>query len=112
VENNAYVLTITNMEQLARVTILVNGYLRTPKIVQFAALVAWLNANGGQSLKCLPINTSDILKDAWASGFFDADGSFDVQVRSKVEGKPSSKNRVIARFLPHPQRGRGEWNNV
>ena len=98
--NHAYVLTISSINGLHNIVNLINGYLRTPKIGQFNKLIEWLNNNSSTVSKgfifCHDVDNSNILNNAWLSGFIDADGSFDVKVREKSDsGK--GKNRVEAR---------------
>lgn len=94
-DNNAYVLTITNIQDLTRIITLMNGYLRTPKVHQFNKMIQWLNQNSDMSFVSLQVDKSPMLSNAWLSGFLDADGSFDVKVRDKsLDGK--GQNRVEA----------------
>jgi hypothetical protein len=95
VENHAYVLVISNIQQLMNVVQLMSLHLRTPKVHRFNQLVLWLN-NNGSSLTNAVIDTSPLLVNAWLAGFIDADGSFDVKVRTNVDGK--GKNRVEVRM--------------
>lgn len=75
---------------------LINGYLRTPKIDQFNKLVAWINNNSNNNYTINEPDTSSILKNAWLSGFIDADGSFSINIRNKtIDGK--GKHRIEAR---------------
>lgn len=108
-DNHAYVLTIASVKGLSNVASLMNGLLRTPKIDKFHALIKWLNSNTDTNYPILPVDTSSILQNAWLSGFFDADGSFDVRLRHK-KGDGSGKNRVEIRIrleqrMTDPQTG-------
>ena len=40
---NAYIFTINNMEGLVLVANIINGYMRTPKIISLYKLIDWLN---------------------------------------------------------------------
>lgn len=98
-ENHAYVLIISGINGLQNVIYLMNGYLRTPKVHQFNKLIQWINTNyfSTEPIVCNDVDTSPIISNAWLSGFIDADGSFDVQVRERSsDGK--GKNRVEARL--------------
>lgn len=95
-ENYAYVLTITSISGLTMIINLINGYLRTPKIDKFNKLVSWINNNSNSTFPIFEPDTSSIVKNAWLSGFIDADGSFSINIRKKtVDGK--GKNRIEAR---------------
>lgn len=96
-DNHAYVLTISSLKALSYVVSLINGLLRTPKIYKFHALIEWLNATKNMNYPILPVDDSPLFENAWLSGFFDADGSFDVKVRSKNDNG-SGKNRVEIRI--------------
>lgn len=96
-ENSAYVLVISSISGLTIVIHLINGYLRTPKIDQFNKLVDWINKKSNSNLSIYEPDTSSILKNAWLSGFIDADGSFSINIREKTsDGK--GKNRIEARL--------------
>jgi hypothetical protein len=94
VENNAYVLTVTSISGLLNMVSLMSGYLRTPKINRFNNIIRWLNEHGS-TLELSVLDTSQVFSNAWLSGFWDADGSFDLRVREIAKG--ATKNRVEAR---------------
>lgn len=96
-ENSAYVLVITSISRLTTIINLINGYLRTPKIDQFNKLVSWINNNSNNNFSINDPDTSSILKNAWLSGFIDADGSFSINILKKtMDGK--GKDRIEARL--------------
>jgi hypothetical protein len=95
VDNHTYVLTITSLSGLLKVIGLINGHLRTPKITKFNAMIARINNDTGSSIATHSVDQSDLLSNAWLSGFIEADGSFDVRVSQTSTG--SVKNRVSAR---------------
>lgn len=95
-ENHAFVLTFCTISELNNIICLINGYLRGPKIEHFKLLIDWLNKNTDSSLICKSLDSSDLLKNAWLSGFIDADGSFDIRVSLVKNG--ATKDRVAARF--------------
>jgi len=95
-ENRAYVLTFNTLSQLNNIICLINGYLRGPKIEHFKSLIDWMNKNTNSSLICKTPDNSDLLKNAWLSGFIDAEGSFDIRVSLVKHG--ALKDRVAARF--------------
>lgn len=63
-DNNAYVLTITNIQDLTRIITLMNGYLRTPKVHQFNKMIQWLNQNSDMSFVSLQVDKSPMLSNA------------------------------------------------
>lgn len=95
-DNNAYVLTITNLADLANVIGLISPYVRTPKVNQLNMLMAWMNTNSNNNFDLVSPCTGHVLSDGWLAGFIDADGSFDIRVREKAAGH--AKDRVEARF--------------
>ena len=95
-DNHAFVLTLNTVSSLNNIIDLINGYLRGPKIYHFKSLIDWLNGTTGSSLICKHQDNSNLLKNAWLSGFIDAEGSFDIRVSLAKNG--SLKDRVAARF--------------
>ena len=96
VENHAYVLTISSIPELIKMIQLMNGCLRTPKVARFNDLIHIINHRTGSSIPTYNVDNSNILDNAWLSGFIDADGSFDIRVSQTSDG--STKNRVSARM--------------
>lgn len=96
VDNHVYVLTITSISGLLNIISLINGHLRTPKLTQFNKMIEWINNNTGSTISTHLPDTSDLLKNAWLSGFIEADGSFDIRISLIEFG--ALKNRVAARF--------------
>jgi LAGLIDADG endonuclease/Cytochrome C and Quinol oxidase polypeptide I len=99
--NNACVLVISPVKGLKRIIDFVNGEFRTPKIIQLYNLIDWINENHSSSIKKLPLKNGNLDKDAWFSGFIDADGSFSVQ-HTKLEN--NNKKRKISCRLRIEQR--------
>ncbi|KAI9491102.1 Dod COI i3 grp IB protein, partial [Zychaea mexicana] len=100
-KGNYVLYEIQNQAGLLKLTNLIYGKIRTPKIEALNRLIDWLNnknVNGNIfEYSELDLNTSPIINNAWLSGFIDADGSFDVKVREKsYNGK--GKNRVETRL--------------
>lgn len=94
---NACTLTIVSKEGLLKVVFLLNGKLRTPKVVHFGNLITWINSKYSTNIEIRPSDTTSILNNAWLSGFIDADGSFGLHIRKKSsDGK--GKNRIESRF--------------
>jgi hypothetical protein len=101
-ENHACVLTISSLSGLKLVVSLLNGKLRTPKIIKFNNMIDWINnytaAAEPESANFLnySVDTTPLIENGWLSGFIDADGSFDIRVTQKSQNHP--KNSVSARF--------------
>lgn len=89
-ENHAYVLTFSGHALMAIIH-LMNGYLRTPKLYKFNSMITFYQLKGYTLLQH-DTDKSNILHNAWLSGFIDAEGSFEVKTRISNE-----KPRVEAR---------------
>nr|YP_009649313.1 LAGLIDADG endonuclease [Rhizopogon vinicolor]QDA23227.1 LAGLIDADG endonuclease [Rhizopogon vinicolor] len=90
-KENAIVWTIGRHSELLNFIKLINGYLRTPKIVKFNNLINWLNNEFDYNIPIYNINTEDLSKDGWFSGFFDADGGFKIRYTEKIINTITSK---------------------
>lgn len=77
-------LNIYSKEGLLNFINLVNGKLRTPKASQMDVVINWL-IKQGVNIKKLPLCSVPINKDAWLTGFIDADGSFGIRQTFKKE---------------------------
>lgn len=116
-DEHAHVLAITSITQLQKVVNIMNGKLRTPKINQFNNLIVWLNEKNS-NIRMNNINNSNIVRNAWLSGFIDSDGSFGINIRQKSSERPlRSKNRVEARFrieqrMIDPLRGQSYYDII
>lgn len=82
---NAYTFCVSKREDLARLTNIINGYMRTPKINQLYQLIDWLN-NFEFNIEKKPLDSSPLNSNAWLSGLIDSDGHFSVRC-SILEGK-------------------------
>nr|YP_010470465.1 LAGLIDADG endonuclease [Inonotus hispidus]YP_010691042.1 LAGLIDADG endonuclease [Phellinus igniarius]UVF37953.1 LAGLIDADG endonuclease [Inonotus hispidus]WBU93143.1 LAGLIDADG endonuclease [Phellinus igniarius] len=97
---NACRLTINDFEGIILLVNLLNGYLRTPKIVMFYRLIDFLNLRFPElNILKKAQNSSSLDSDAWLSGFIDADGHFRVNATQKsvtcmFEIVQSSKNHL------------------
>jgi len=101
-ENHAYVWTISSISDLNNIIKLINGKLRGPKIEHFNNLIEWMNNNKGSNFICKSKDISNLLENAWLSGFIDAEGSFDIRVSLIKNG--ALKDRVAARFRLEQQK--------
>lgn len=73
-----YNYTINNKTGLLLLIGLVNGYFRTPKLIKFNSLICYFN-DLGYDIESFTIDTSQIISNAWLSGFIDANGSFQIR---------------------------------
>lgn len=82
---------------------LLNGYLRTPKILKFNELIVWLNNKYNYNIPIHSPDVSDLNKNGWLAGFIDADGSFKVRYTEKLicdnTSKVLRKGRIEVRFI-------------
>ena len=100
-QDNACVLVISPVAGLVRITQLINGELRTPKIDQLYKLIDWLNNNHNRNIVKLPLKKNNLENNGWLSGFIDSDGSFSVQYTKLESG---AKKRKISCRLRIEQR--------
>jgi LAGLIDADG endonuclease/Cytochrome C and Quinol oxidase polypeptide I len=95
VENNACVLTISNIDSLKYIVNLMNPYLRTPKINQVNKLIDWINKKQNRNDKYLILCKNSLDADSWLAGFIDADGSFHIRYTTLSTGL---KERIAMTF--------------
>jgi LAGLIDADG endonuclease len=69
---------IQDRKSVINIALLINGYLRTPKINAFYRMVDFLNLKGAQITK-LSLDNSCIGSNAWLAGFIDSDGHFSIK---------------------------------
>ena len=100
-QDNACVLVVSPVAGLVKITQLINGELRTPKVDQLYKLIDWLNNNHKKNIIKLPLKNSNLENNSWLSGFIDSDGSFSVQ-HTKLES--GAKKRKISCRLRIEQR--------
>nr|YP_009364333.1 hypothetical protein [Ophiocordyceps sinensis]ARF03404.1 hypothetical protein [Ophiocordyceps sinensis] len=77
--SNAYILSINKMEGIILVTNIINGYMRTPKVLALHRLIDWLNSRFDLSIEKKNKDMKDITSNCWLAGFIDADGHFSVR---------------------------------
>jgi hypothetical protein len=128
VKENAIVYTITRKSELLNVVQVMNGFLRTPKIQEFNALLNYLisgknkntvrdqyllNKAEGDSQALGHVNKVNILQHTvdqsslfdnyWLAGFIDADGGFKIRYTAKQihekTGKVLTKERIELKFV-------------
>jgi hypothetical protein len=97
---NAYILTINNYSGLLLLINLLNGNMRTPKIISLYKLIEWFNHTLNINIEKKNLNNGTINSNSWLSGFIDADGHFYVRVTTishypKIECKFELTQRQI-----------------
>ena len=101
-KENAIVWIIGSHKELVNMINLLNGYLRTPKIIKFNELIVWLNNKYNYNIPIHSPDTSDLNENGWLAGFIDADGGFKVRFTEKLicekTSKVLSKGRIEVRF--------------
>ncbi len=98
---NAYRYTINSGKGLVRVISLLNGKMKTGKILKLYQLIDWVHQNMKPKnlvfLK-LPINSEPLEQNAWLSGFIEADGHFSIRTTSSQTSRKSESIKVECKF--------------
>ena len=97
-QNAGHVLwQIQKLEDVIKIINIINGFLRTGKIVEFHRAIQWCNDNLYTNIKPLPLNNSRICSDGWLAGFVNKNSSFSITVsdRSRVISELKIKVNVI-----------------
>lgn len=77
---NAYILSINNIIGLLLIVKLINGKMRTAKIVSLNKLIKWLNCRYEYlSIDLNPLNKELLINNSWLAGFIEADGHFSLR---------------------------------
>jgi hypothetical protein len=101
-KENAIVWIINSHKELVTMINLLNGYLRTPKIIKFNKLIVWLNERYNYNILIHSPDTSDLNENGWLAGFIDADGGFKIRYTEKLlcenTSKVLRKGRIEVRF--------------
>jgi hypothetical protein len=63
-KNNACVLVVSPVKGLKILIELINGELRTPKIIQLYNLIDWVNKNHSSNYEKLPLKQYNLDKDS------------------------------------------------
>lgn len=109
-KENAIVWINNSHKDLINMINLLNGYLRTPKIIKFNELIVGLNKKYNYNITTYSPDTSDLDKNGWLAGFIDADGGFKIRYSEKlISGtKVLRKGRIEVRFalVPHGRASR------
>lgn len=115
---NACVLTINNYEGVIKLTLLINGKLRTNKIERLWELIDWLNNPPTKeffnfetrklfynlNIEKLPLDRSPLYNNPWLAGFIEADGSFGIRHTE------NSKYLITKTFFRISQSINNSWN--
>lgn len=110
---NAYVLVINNFEGIILIINIINGYMRTPKIISFQRLIDWLNYRFKLNIEKLNIDNSFIDSNSWLSGFIDADGHFSVRtIISSIYPKIECRFELSQRQLDHNKQSNYSFLNI
>jgi hypothetical protein len=101
-KENAIVWIIGTQKELINMINLLNGNLRTPKIIKFNELIVWLNNKYNYNIPIHSPDSSDLNENGWLAGFIDADGGFKVRFSEKLICEKTSKvlrkGRIEVRF--------------
>src|SRR5579872_325883 len=116
-KENAIVWIIGSHKELINMINLLNGYLRTPKILKFNDLIVWINSKYNYNIPIHSPDTSDLNENGWLAGFIDADGGFKVRFTEKLicekTFKVLRKGRIEVRFALEQRKNlNGESNDV
>nr|YP_010470463.1 LAGLIDADG endonuclease [Inonotus hispidus]UVF37951.1 LAGLIDADG endonuclease [Inonotus hispidus] len=82
-KENAIVWTISKHNELLSFINLINGYLRTPKIIKFNKLISWFNKRSHYNIPIYSPDDSDLSTNGWLAGFIDAEAGFKVRYTEK-----------------------------
>ena len=101
-KENAIVWIINSQLELVKIINLLNGNLRTPKIIKFNELIVWLNEKYFYNIPIHSPDTSNLNENGWLAGYLDADGGFKVRYTEKLICEKTSKvlrkGRIEVRF--------------
>jgi len=110
---NAYILTINNFKGLILVVNIINGYMRTPKILAFFDLIDWLNNRFNLNIEKESLDKSIIESNSWLAGFIDADGHFSVRATvSSVYPKIECKFELSQSQIDHNKQNNYYFLNI
>lgn len=94
--SKTYRLIINNYEELLVLVFLLNGKMKTPKIIDLWILIDWLNLKFlNLKLPKFSLNDEYILNNPWFSGFIDASGSFSIKTTNNHLGKKKIECKFI-----------------
>lgn len=89
--NSNYIWSIQNIKDIIKIVFIINGYMRTPKILDLNKLIIWLNENDNKlNIQTYDIDKSAIDSNSWLAGLIDVDGKFIINI---LERKNTSNLR-------------------
>lgn len=112
-KERGYVLwQIQKIVDVYKIILIINGYMRTPKIEALNRAILWLNnyinknentklpstlaiKNQIDFIKIKPIDNTPIEQNSWFAGFTDADGNFSINIHRR---KNKQNTRVLLTF--------------
>lgn len=92
---NGYEYNITNLEGIVIIINIINGLMRTKKILKLYELIDFLNLKYSKDLKKLPLDDSNLEDNAWLAGFSENKGSFYVRISKK---KNNNTHKVLCQY--------------
>lgn len=114
-KENAIVWIVNKHNDLVNLVSVINGCLRTPKIIKFNALIVFVNNKYNYNIKIHSVDTSSLNSNGWLSGFIDADGGFKVRYTEKridvTTNKVLTKSRIEIRFALEQRKSIGLQDN-
>lgn len=78
IDGNTVRLIWNRKADLLKVIELINGYMRTPKILRLHQLIDWFNEESSEKIEKKGIDSTPIAENAWLSGMSDADSNFSI----------------------------------
>lgn len=100
---NAYRLTINGKQDILFIINMLNGRMKTTKIIDLWKLIDWFNLyNENINIIKKPLCNNHILSDAWFSGFIDTNGHFAIRTtKSNKQIKIECKFIIVQSKLDH-----------
>lgn len=114
-KENTIVWIISNHNDLIKFINIINGYLRTPKIIRFNEIIQWLNKKYNYNIHINSIDVHSLAENGWLAGFIDADGHFKIRYTEKQldqhSNKILTKERIEVRFVLELRKSIGSNDN-
>jgi hypothetical protein len=114
-KENAIVWIVNTHKELVNLVTIMNGCLRTPKIIKFNDLIVWLNNRYHYNIPINSVDTSSLNSNGWLSGFIDADGYFKLRYTDKRidvnTNKVLTKGRIEVTFALEQRKSIAPHNN-
>ena len=76
--DNKALWIISRQEELINLVNVMNGYLKTPKIMEFNKLITWLNDRFNFKFTLHSLNKNGLKTNGWLAGFIDGIGIFEI----------------------------------